>query len=77
MQVIGAVCSIETLVSAYRTTRHYNPEDQHQLLHRRENFKSRVLSLFYYFTERGTLGGKSRAHTKVMTRNGTSTRPAI
>jgi hypothetical protein len=34
------LCSSETLVSAYKTTRRYNPEDRHRHLHRRENLKS-------------------------------------
>jgi hypothetical protein len=32
----------ETLVSARKSTRRYNPEDQHLYLHRRENFRSRI-----------------------------------
>jgi hypothetical protein len=35
-----AVCSSETLLSTYKSTRRYNPKDQHRHLHRRENLKS-------------------------------------
>jgi hypothetical protein len=34
------VCLSETLVSTYKSTRLYYPEDQHRHLHRRENRKS-------------------------------------
>jgi hypothetical protein len=34
------VCSSETLVPTYKSTRRYNPEDQILKLHRRENLKS-------------------------------------
>jgi hypothetical protein len=37
-----AACSSETLVSTYKPTWHYNPEDQHQHLHCRENLKSDI-----------------------------------
>jgi hypothetical protein len=37
-----AVCASETLVPTYESTRRYNPEDQHQYLHRRENLKSHL-----------------------------------
>jgi hypothetical protein len=37
METVGQ-CFSETLVSTYKSTRRYNPEDQH--LHRRENLKS-------------------------------------
>jgi hypothetical protein len=36
-----AVFSSETLVSIFKVTLHYKPEDQHQHPHRRENVKSR------------------------------------
>jgi hypothetical protein len=32
-----------TFVSTCKSTRRYNPEDQHRYLHRRENLKYRVL----------------------------------
>jgi hypothetical protein len=35
-----AVCSSETLVSTYKSTRYYNPEDQQRHTHCRENRKS-------------------------------------
>jgi hypothetical protein len=34
---------VETLVSTYKSTRRYNPEEQHGLLHRRKNLKSHML----------------------------------
>jgi hypothetical protein len=39
-------CSSETLVSTYKSTQCYCPEDQHRHLHPRENLKSDVLLLF-------------------------------
>jgi hypothetical protein len=36
------VCSSETLISTYKSTRRYNPEDQHRHLHRREDI-SKIL----------------------------------
>jgi hypothetical protein len=41
-----AVCSSETLVSTFKSTWHYNPEDQHRHLHRRENLRSRIYLLY-------------------------------
>jgi hypothetical protein len=35
-----AVCSSETLVSTYQSTRRHNQKEQHGHLHRRENIKS-------------------------------------
>jgi hypothetical protein len=35
-----AVCSPEKLVSTYKSTLCYNPEDQHRHLHCRENFRA-------------------------------------
>jgi hypothetical protein len=40
---IDAVCSSETLVSVYKFTRCYNPEEQHRHLHSRGNLRSRCL----------------------------------
>jgi hypothetical protein len=37
---VETVCSPETLVSTYKFTWRYYPEDQHRRLHRRENLKS-------------------------------------
>jgi hypothetical protein len=37
---IETVCYYKTLVSNYKSTRHYNPKDQHRHLHRRENLTS-------------------------------------
>jgi hypothetical protein len=37
-----AVCSSETLVPTYKSTRHHNPQDHHGNLHRRENLKSLI-----------------------------------
>jgi hypothetical protein len=37
-----AVCSSETLVSTYESTRCCNTEDQHRHRHRRENFQSHI-----------------------------------
>jgi hypothetical protein len=34
------VCFSNTLVFSYKSTKHYNPEDQQQHLHQRENFRS-------------------------------------
>jgi hypothetical protein len=34
-----AVCFSETFVSTYKSTRRYNPEQQHRQLHRREKLK--------------------------------------
>jgi hypothetical protein len=34
-----AVCSSETKVSTYESTRRHNPEEQHRQLHHRENLK--------------------------------------
>jgi hypothetical protein len=42
-----AVCSSETLISIYESTRRHNPEDQHQHLHRRENLESPTLKLHF------------------------------
>jgi hypothetical protein len=36
------VCSSETLVSTYKTTQRFYPEDQHRHIHRRENLKSYI-----------------------------------
>jgi hypothetical protein len=36
---LEAAGSSETLVSTYKFTRRYNPEEQHRLLHSRENLK--------------------------------------
>jgi hypothetical protein len=41
-----AVWPFETLVSNYKSTRLYNPEDQHRCLHRCQNLKSHRLGLF-------------------------------
>jgi hypothetical protein len=38
-----AVCSSETLVSTYKSTRRYYPEDQHRHLHRSENLKPKYI----------------------------------
>jgi hypothetical protein len=35
----------ETLVSTYKCTRRYNPEDQHRQLHRREKLKSHTVTI--------------------------------
>jgi hypothetical protein len=35
-----AVCSSETMISTYKSTRRHNPEEQHRHLHRRENLIS-------------------------------------
>jgi hypothetical protein len=37
-----AVCSSETLVSTYKSTRRYSPEDQHRHLHFHQNLKSHI-----------------------------------
>jgi hypothetical protein len=39
-----AVCFSATLVSTDKSTRRYNPEDQHRHLHRRENLKSPIFT---------------------------------
>jgi hypothetical protein len=50
-------CSSETLVSTYKSTRRYNPGDQHRHFYRRENLKSQVTfyinndGLQYYMKE--------------------------
>jgi hypothetical protein len=36
------VCFSETLLSTCKSTRRYNPEDQHRILHRRENLNSHI-----------------------------------
>jgi hypothetical protein len=42
-----AVCSSETLISAYKYTRRYNPEDQHRHLRGRENLESHTCLYIY------------------------------
>jgi hypothetical protein len=37
-------CFSESLVSTYKSTRRYNPEDQQQHLHRLENLKLQILT---------------------------------
>jgi hypothetical protein len=32
----------ETLINFYKTTRRYNPEDSHLLIHRRDNLRSYI-----------------------------------
>jgi hypothetical protein len=49
------VCFSETLVSTYKSTRRYNPEDQHRHLRRRENLKSHVLLYFLFTVVRNVL----------------------
>jgi hypothetical protein len=44
-QKMEAVCSSKTLISTYKSTRRYNPEDQHRHPHRRENVISHTLLL--------------------------------
>jgi hypothetical protein len=39
-----AVCSSETLVPTYKSTRRHNPENHNQQLHRRENLRIRAVS---------------------------------
>jgi hypothetical protein len=36
-------CFSETLASTDKSTRRYNPEDQHRHLHRRENLRSHMI----------------------------------
>jgi hypothetical protein len=40
------VCFPETVVSTYKSTRPYNPEDQHRHLYSRENLKSHIENNF-------------------------------
>jgi hypothetical protein len=40
-----AVCSSEIL-SSYKSTWRYNPEDQYRLLHLRENIKSLIYNIY-------------------------------
>jgi hypothetical protein len=42
-----AVYSSETLVNLYKSTRRYNPEDQHRQFHRCENLRSQKQSDIY------------------------------
>jgi hypothetical protein len=42
-------CSSETLVSTYKSTWRYNPDNQHWHLHGRENLKCHTFYLFYSF----------------------------
>jgi hypothetical protein len=42
--MMEAAMTSETLVNFYQTTRRYNPEDSHLRNHRRENFKSYLLT---------------------------------
>jgi hypothetical protein len=44
-----AVFFSETLVSTYKSTRRYNPKDQYQHIHCRENLKSHI-SCFILFS---------------------------
>jgi hypothetical protein len=37
---MGTVCFSKTLVSTYKSSQRYSPEEQHRQLHRRENLKS-------------------------------------
>jgi hypothetical protein len=41
------VCFSEMLVSAYKSTRRHNPEEQHRHLYRRENLKSHWYNINY------------------------------
>jgi hypothetical protein len=41
-----AIRSSETLVTIYKTTRGYNPEDHSRHIHRRENTKSQLVTAF-------------------------------
>jgi hypothetical protein len=43
-----AVSSSETLVSTYKPTCYYNPEDQHRHLHRRENFIYHLVTSYLF-----------------------------
>jgi hypothetical protein len=64
-----AVCAFETLVSTYKSTRRFNPEDQHRHLHHRNkpqisNLKPLYIQLFQLcvrFSTVGTLGFAPRA----------------
>jgi hypothetical protein len=40
-----AVSSSKTLVSTYKFTRHYNPEDHHEYLHHHKNLRSHAVGL--------------------------------
>jgi hypothetical protein len=42
--MMEAARTSETLVNFYQTTRSYNPEDSNLHTHRRENFKSYLIS---------------------------------
>jgi hypothetical protein len=47
---VETVCSSETLVPTYKSTRRRNPEDQHRQPRRREDLESRIRT-FIFFTE--------------------------
>jgi hypothetical protein len=43
-----AVCSSKTFVPTYKSTRRYNPGDQHRHRHSRENFRSHIINETVY-----------------------------
>jgi hypothetical protein len=45
IRTMEAARTSETLVNFYQTTRRYNPEGNHLRTHRRENFKSYMITL--------------------------------
>lgn len=47
---VEAVCSSEMLLSTQKSSRRYNPEDEPQHLHRRENLTSHKNRLLYVYT---------------------------
>jgi hypothetical protein len=47
--IFKAVCFSEMLVSTYKSTRRYNPEDKHRHLYRRKN-RTPHISLYSFFS---------------------------
>jgi hypothetical protein len=46
--MMDTVCSSETLVSTYKSTRRYNPKEQHRHFYRRDDWKSHIFLSFLF-----------------------------